>query len=169
MAGYYSNQDKIMKIQDQVCTFEQAMKLKEFGISFNLGNYYWEKKVFDNPTGFGIYFHFEKPVPISAERLPNMAPAFTVAELGIMLGHGHPSWQFVDPVDGRQLFIATRISPNNPQAKEINYILSMNTYTCCDRYEKTEAQARAQLLLGYMKAEAPGFSVAEINERLKNY
>lgn len=75
-----------MKLQIQVCSFEQGLKLRKLGIDYKQANYYWERKEFDEPKGFGIYFHFQKPHILGDEHKPNFSPAFTVAELGAMLG-----------------------------------------------------------------------------------
>jgi len=158
-----------MKIQKQVCTFEQGLKLKELGVNYKEANFYWEKKIFDEPKGFGIYFHFQKPHVLGDEHKPNFVPAFTVAELGIMLGEGHPSWQFEHSVSKKQLFIVTRIGPNDPLARykyKNSDLIPMNTYEAFDRYKSNEAEARAELLIASINCEVPGFRITEINERL---
>lgn len=69
-----------MKIENQVCTFEQGFKLEQLGITAEPQNYW----VFDGgmkwkvtPTG---YFYKE-------EEGIEYCPAFSVAELGVMLPH----------------------------------------------------------------------------------
>jgi hypothetical protein len=97
--------------------------------------------------------------------------AFTVAELGIMLGDGHPSWRFQHPAEDKKLFICTRIGPNDPNVEFTHKraeLLPMNTYSGFDRYNATEAESRADLLIAYLTVGVPGFTVEEVNERLKN-
>lgn len=154
-----------MKLQNQVSTSDQSFELKDLGVKQELGNYAWQKF----PKGYG--FHFQKPIAIPADKIKDIASAFTVAELGIMLGEGHPSWQFEHPETKAMLFIVTRIGPNDPLARykyKNSDLIPMNTYEAFDRYQPTEAGARAALLIASIKCEVPGFTIAEINERLQN-
>jgi len=67
-----------MKLQHQVCTSEQAFKLKELGITQKGANFAWQT------FPAGAAFHFQYPI-IYADKAHEYAAAFTLAELGIML------------------------------------------------------------------------------------
>lgn len=80
-----------MKIENQICTLEQAKKLKELGVQQD-GLFTW-CVVCPDPTGEKGYYHpfycdDNSPVAINSEAI---ASAFTVAELGsFMLGYEMP-------------------------------------------------------------------------------
>lgn len=152
-----------MKIQDQVCTLEQANKLRELGV---------EQK------GYFVYRHWRGNGNIILSKLaskyndypknrrqvsPNvLASAFTVAELGVMLGEGCPSWQFKNTNDKSEIWIATRIGPNNTEDREVQ----INTYASFDRFGSTQAEALATLLISCIECNVPGFLTEEVNNRL---
>lgn len=85
-----------MKLEDQVCTLEQAKKLKELGIkSDSLWKWIYPAKPEMISTTYGIYYH-EQAMDIIEDNEGNEfdhaeVPAYTVAELGVALG---PNWEY---------------------------------------------------------------------------
>ena len=147
-----------MDLLKQYCSAEQAFKLKELGIIDSEPSYFFQE--IRSP---GKYVLSRKLLNV----MQPFAIAYSVSELGVMLGKGFPSWQFTHPETGEDTWIATRLAPNNPQAEHKQHILPMNTYTCCDRYRPTEADVRATLLIACIEVGMESFSLEEVNERLK--
>lgn len=160
-----------MRIEDQVCTIKQSRTLKELGISQDCESFAF---VADDPAKtpelvFASGYNWSDYPGYAG--WPFITRAFTVAELGIMLGDGHPSWRFQHPGTGEKLFICTRIGPNDPNVEFTHKraeLLPMNTYSSFDRYNATEAESRADLLIACLRVGVPGFTVSDVNERLKN-
>jgi hypothetical protein len=76
-----------MKLKDQVCTLEQAKKLKELGVD-QRSLWYWEVLKLTGVEGVAkerITVRFNIGHPISSGVVEQQYSAFTVAELGIML------------------------------------------------------------------------------------
>lgn len=83
-----------MKLQDQVCTLEQAKRLKELGIRQDASHAAWLRNECHGKTEFWCW-------PVEAQGISNRGysspakgclegfSAFTVAELGVMLPHGY--------------------------------------------------------------------------------
>lgn len=127
-----------MKIENQVCTLEQAQKLKEFGVeqvsafSYNKEGKLWAPHYNDMPLAWSAH-----------------TAAFTVAELGVLL----PSELYTQ-------YTGSSPSRNAPwewvddHGKE-----AMGIYD-------TEAQARAALLIRLL--EAGDIQTEDCNERLKS-
>lgn len=65
-----------MKLQDQVCTLEQAKKLKEFGVA-QKGYFQWQETTNSEP--------YVNHTVFGESTNENEYAAFTVAELGVML------------------------------------------------------------------------------------
>lgn len=146
-----------MKPSNQFCSLEQAKKLNELKINQTDAFYYfqWDVLMAESKVDFGD---------------PKYA-AFSVAELGAMLGKGYPSWQFKHPKEDKLVWICTRIGPNEPnfeQKYRKSELIPMYTYEVCDRYADTEVQARAALLIICIEVGMDGFTIEEVNERLKN-
>lgn len=136
-----------MKIEDQVCSLEQAKKLKELGIEQNT-EFTWVC-VMPDPVGEQWYY-----VPAARhdtrkeiENAENLAAAFTVAELGVML----------------PLYYSSYVSDN----RKSWYCLKDGTQEDYSKYEftesKTEAQARALMLIHLLENE---IEAEEVNSRL---
>lgn len=117
----------MMKLQDQVCTLEQAKKLKELGVS-QTGRYSW--------FGFEDKYWVQTTKPVGDEKLSysadleryKIASAFTVAELGVMLPLVCNTYRMTD---GKWVVL---FSPKEHYARKSKY---------CD----TEAESRADMLL----------------------
>jgi hypothetical protein len=139
-----------MNIENQVCTLEQAQKLKELGIAQNMCYFYWERcpleqrhtvKPFDDVIDSNLIG--------SGNELPVTAfSAFTVAEMGVLLP-GHI---------GADLDIAMDIENFNDQF----YVCYPSIKTV---WGDTEAEARANMLI-YM-IETGKLTDQEINQRLQ--
>lgn len=75
-----------MDTENQVCTLEQAQKLKDLGV-LQSSTWYWEKMkepVMEDCARKRLQVYFNLGYLISTERVFS---AFTVAELGVMLCH----------------------------------------------------------------------------------
>lgn len=160
-----------MKLENQICTIEQARKLRELGIIQDSLFYH-----FPNPNIESIRRKYDIPEYniVSGSMYPhkqfknirtlvidglfeNTYSAFTVAELSVMLGDFYPSWSF----NCGKKWIATKI--NKDDIKDGLHILTADAF---DRFADTQAQALATLLIsvietGFMKVE-------DINQRLLN-
>lgn len=128
-----------MKIENQVCTLEQAKRLKELGIT---------KISENNEDESGFYYVNDDSLQFYSREdgFPSMSckAAFTVAELGIMLGI--------------LLEFVHRLTDT--------YVWYWNT-TITDGIDyKHEAEARAALLIYLLETNV--ISPDEVNERLKN-
>lgn len=140
-----------MKIEDQVCTLEQAKRLKEFGIS---------------PIGFFVHdeIPFEAGRSFVRQRVDGNFNytgnpcAWTVAELGEMLPQYYPSWRF--PVASGEMWVATVICSPKPEG-----IDNIHTASEFDRFSKTQAEALATLLIALIETEV--ITAAEVNDRLQ--
>lgn len=87
-----------MKIENQVCSMEQAKKFKEFGIVQDKSIYTWTVYCPD-PTGEKYYYIVMDENHPDAEHAEVLATAFTVSELGAMIGKGTKAaelhWQWL--------------------------------------------------------------------------
>lgn len=138
-----------MLIENQLPTLDQSIKLKELGVD-QTSLFYWQKAkspVHKESVMFGWTSNA-------------VCSAFTVSELGSMLGVSYTSWQFKNQKSEDMIWIATRIAPN----KKADF--SISTYESFDRIGSTEAEARAKLLISCIEAKVPGFTIEEINRRL---
>lgn len=159
-----------MKIEDQVCSLQQSRKLKELGV-VQEGQFFWGNDLTKSKPK--MILHSKSDV------LMNMAiidkyiipkvnikhwlkekkflVAFSVAELGVMLPEHYPSWRFT--FKKRLKWITTVILKDN--VKDGKTIKTANEF---DRYEETEAQSRATLLIALLENEV--IKVADVNKRL---
>ncbi|MCD8178069.1 MAG: hypothetical protein LUE98_11855 [Tannerellaceae bacterium] len=140
-----------MNPQNQYCTPEQSKELAEFGVSDKAAARFtscagceqhcdMRSDEFLVPVFNGMVTHdecFEKQLP-----------AWSVAELGVMLGE-------------RANTVQTRYVPDN-KTKRKPYGVFLNNY----KTFPTEAQARAAALLWYLKEGI--LTAKEVNERLVN-
>ena len=67
-----------MKLQDQVCTLDQAKKLVEFGVGCNSHFCYWNNKLTETEKAKSSYKKHNM-------EMIKCFPAYTVAELGVLL------------------------------------------------------------------------------------
>ncbi|HYE53689.1 MAG TPA: hypothetical protein VD996_02560 [Chitinophagaceae bacterium] len=82
-----------MNIEKQVCTLEQAKKLKELGVAQETAVWYWSRYYVQDIDDF------VESVNLGIMDLNGDYAAFTAAELGMMLGSGQNHIQ--RSVDGR--------------------------------------------------------------------
>jgi len=126
-----------MKLQDQVCTLAQAKRLKELRVIGGLFTFYG-----DEYRPYELEWTGE-PEAMAGYEWEETYPAFTVAELGVMLGN--------------HLSGITVVHSNAHEAIG-NAILNGGGA------EGTEAQARAALLIHLL--ETGEISVSEVNKRI---
>ncbi len=160
-----------MELKGQCCSVEQAKKLKELGVIQDSLFYH-----FPNPNTDEIKKKNKLPdynIRLGHEYLPNQInciktmvltegfqntfSAFTVAELGIMLPEYYPSWRF--KINSKIKWITTVITKN--KIKDGKTITTINEF---DRYELTEAQARASLLIDLLINSV--IKIKHVNNRL---
>lgn len=142
-----------MKLQDQVCSIEQAKTLKELGVEQDSIFYYDAR--YDEPSLFmpsywsyrkrGILVE-EKEATADLRQKGLLIAAFTVAELGVMLPPGYETmyctndgWRGFD-LDGKDM--------------------------CDSATYDTEAHARAEMLIHLLLTKA--ITAAEVNGRLNS-
>lgn len=142
-----------MKLENQICTLDQARKLKALGITQQSHFYY---------TGFeDIYCMVDKPefcqgeghsgqgkATISLLKNGACASAFTVAELMAMLPKNFATWRFRAPLSGNDMYICTLIVSNEELGSEKNF----TTNPRVDEYCNTQAEALAAMLIKYLRA-----------------
>lgn len=138
-----------MKIQDQVCTIEQAKRFKELGIAQE-SLFYFNWLITGHEHGIPIQFG----KIMESEYLSNwqQISAFTVAELGIMLPENVSCFRS----DGKfEINVHKGLYPM-PQIQDgFNYFVVKGD---------TEAEARAAMLIFLMKERL--VSASQINEAL---
>jgi hypothetical protein len=166
-----------MKLMNQVCTLEQAKRLKELGVSQD-SLYSWcgdeTKRLMDNgKAGMAVsdWVYIDLTIPPNNQELdhrsmvPNAKPfaaAYNVAELGAMLPGKFQYMDFECFVDSVKY------------CKEYKWIAGVHTVWAHDRPvvakkyfpANTEAQARAAMLIALLETEA--IKVEEVNNRLLN-
>lgn len=157
-----------MKIENQVCSLEQAKRLKELGITQE-SYFSWcgdeTQRLWDNgKDGLAVsdWVYVSETIPLNnqeadhREMVPSAKPfaaAYTVAELGAMI---------------QQIGVYTSVNTvlmgwavhhvNGYKDYELRQPGNLNTY-------KTEAEARATILIELL--EDRKISAEEVNERLK--
>ena len=143
-----------MKLQDQVCTLEQAKILNDLGIKQGVSVFFFDtgskNKILIN-TGFEKeltgFFNFQ-----------TCFSAFTVAELGVMLPQDEDEndegpWYSL-PDKGVDII-----------GFSVKKYLDSHYEGPCEIVYKTEAQARAAMLIYLLEADI--ITVKEVNERLQ--
>lgn len=152
-----------MKIEDQICTAEQAKKLKELGID-------QKSSYFKFLYGFwGKSLKQRTWTPITIDNKTFVAPsrilaAFTVAELGIML----PGQITTTVLDAPGLILDLHFGIDGCSYKGYS---ALTSYIFWGEYEgkikfPTEAQGRAAMLIWVLENKL--VTVGGINENLKN-
>jgi hypothetical protein len=156
-----------MKLQDQVCTLEQAKRLKELGVRQDVSHAAWLRNECHGETEFWCW-------PVEAQGISNRGyssprngclegfSAFTVAELGMMLPH--PDGMF-------ELGGFNHPSDFDPTAKDGKPWYCMWEYDT-DKYGMkrqlfegaTEAEARAAILIYFLEINL--IQSEEVNARL---
>lgn len=131
-----------MNIEQQVCTLKQAKKLKDLGVSGNSA-FRWNQNLYQNVGDIneGVWSIWYNPMPIISD---NQLPAFSVAELGVMLPDYYESHKAGN-----------------------GWCWYSGPLEIDDQFETgdTEAAARAALLISLL---SNGFiSVDDVNNRLK--
>lgn len=138
-----------MKLQDQVCTLEQAKKLKELGVKQRVSAFTWRTYKHGSIDSEVVFGNFMEP-----EDFPNLIPfdAFTVAELGIML----PEY-----TETEKRFGSAGLRLNTGGV----YWRCRNTnFDGVQKDGITEAQSKAEQLIQLL--ENNSITVEEVNERL---
>lgn len=154
-----------MKLQDQVCTLEQAKKLKELGVDQS-SLFSWcgdeTNRLMDGGAsgieyGKWVFVNTTKPANNQEEDHRDLVPsakpfaaAFTVAELGVMLPAGYCSGNGI--VSGKTKWCA----------KAKSNVWFDDTIT--ETVEGTEAQARAEMLMYLLGNKI--ITSEEVNSRL---
>jgi hypothetical protein len=126
-----------MKIKDQVCTPEQAIKLKALGIDQRATYYH---------TVLGDILHPGYLPSDVKDQGGLLGAAYTVAELGMMLPAGYDTMRFTDIQD-----------------HWFGYDTSGDTYPSDEAYD-TEAEARGAMLV--LLLENKTITAEDVNYRL---
>lgn len=137
-----------MKIENQVCTKEQGLRLEQLGIAHK--SIFCYCRISTSPEDS---YDDLLPTDWNLEGLPDSAttwtaPAFTVAELGVMLSYYYPSYQSTGIIN----FYCSYLEDGKMQG-----------YTGVG---DTEAQARAAMLIYLL--ENNQVTTEEVNKRLIN-
>ncbi len=138
-----------MKIENQVCPFEHAKRLKKLGVMQESLHYYSEKFgiVTKTRSGFAIVESMQPGAPDLLKEditLNEYYAAFTVAELGIALPYSINS--------------AAMIIENGNDIKYVSYPRIKTTFGT------TEAQARANMLIWLLDNKY--ITADEVNRRV---
>jgi hypothetical protein len=158
-----------MKLQDQVCTLEQAEKLKELGVSQsgtfwyadgNPGEIFCVRKgdTFKQ-AGWGPVGEPTKPYPNKL----SVTSAFTVAELGVMCHDDHDVYDASVYYSNHLGCWMWQIMEQMLDEFEGNGIPWKVTHSDHGEYDY-EAEARAAMLIYCIENNL--FTVEEVNERL---
>ncbi|MEZ2446076.1 hypothetical protein AB6805_30380 [Chitinophaga sp. RCC_12] len=149
-----------MKLENQVCSLEQAKILKELGVSQTSLLYYvgnCEKEASQNIQNSFGYDWSDHPC---YEGMPIKYAAFTVAELGAMLPATHFSPYMIGVSPRVNSVCVTGNGPSEYWHTEING----NVFGAFS----TEATGKSQLLIHCIENKFIGCSIEEINKRLQN-
>lgn len=120
-----------MKLEDQVCNLQLSKRLNELGVRQESLFYWWRhKSLLDEDWLLDTTYRKE---PLGHENLQNFIciSAFTVAELGIMIDN--------------DFFLPHKL--NNDHWFMDDEIISLRKKWQPEIYEKTEANARAKMLI----------------------
>ena len=134
-----------MKLEDQVCTFEQSLKLAELGVALPT-TFYWSAKGKDrsDPAAFKLTIKEEND-----ETADTCYSAFTTAELGILL-------PYELNLEDEDLYIQGTIGNRRGEFYYIWFQSSLDNvewelFPAIER--DTEAQARADALIWLIENE----------------
>lgn len=135
-----------MKLQNQCCTRQQGERLEELGVKGTpMFCHCYVSVDSENSTVAILPTGFELNIPDLGTTW--IAPAFTVAELGVMLPTGYDTMR-----------ISTKVEATMWQG----YDLEGNEFT--EEPFNTEAECRAAMLINLIETEA--VTVEEVNARL---
>ena len=140
-----------MKLENQVCTKKQAIRLKELGIKQE-SHFYWDEHPLESVT---IMAYYKKDFSYEI-----VASAFNVAELGAMLAAGIVQDYKEKPKYGIQINKCPQWLDND--RKWIIYLAGDSHYTMSDN----EAECRANMLIYLL--ENNHITPEEVNQRLLN-
>lgn len=150
-----------MNIKNQVCTSVQGKKLADLGISTD-SIYFSHCVIMPDILGeitlFEVLHKDEDPKTL----VEHIAPAFTSAELSVMLGNFMPSWSFKSEEDNSIIWVTSSIEDDGIE-KPDDCIKICDAF---DRYGSTEAESKAKLLIDLIENEIEGYSIDEVNKRL---
>lgn len=132
-----------MKIENQVCTLEQAKKLKELDVRpYSMWVWVPPFPVFNSETRLVLIGEFQNALKSSilseeAKKLVDSYPAFTVAELGVMLPNYYEShkgamddtWYCVMLEGGDGEYFAIEKTESEARADVLIYLLENNLTT----------------------------------------
>lgn len=144
-----------MKLESQVCTLEQAKRLKELGIIQNDGLIQWVEHEGHPPLLFdfnGICLAGDDTKPIYESEFIGCWTAFTVAELGVMLPNDRQPESRVLLLKKEDNRYMLYLSSNGAELLRMDF--------------DTEAEARAAALITLIGSSK--LTAAECNERLRN-
>lgn len=142
-----------MKLQDQVCTLEQAKRLKELGIEYDA---YFYHDVHDGMGG--EQKKGESSIRDHLQRSSMSYPAFTAAELGVML----PEYLSIDSY--RMHVHSYKQEQNNSPALWTITMGKSSDKEVPDFDSHKEAQARAAMLIYLLENKLT--TAEECNKRL---
>lgn len=155
-----------MKLQDQVCTLEQAKRLKDLGVK-QKSLFYWHPSF--EPPVFGEKWttvagkQYQKSLVCNDKK--GSASAFSVAELGVMLPRYYPAWRCLEEGGQNEFWIATIIGQPEGYEREKEDVYDIRTVAAFDRYGKTQAEAQASLLISLLETKT--ITAEEVNKRLE--
>lgn len=139
-----------MKIENQVCTLEQAKRLQELGVDAESVYYFSPWEYFDGETLFigqkcdkGFFHCLDGEVETFTAK--EVYPAFTVAELGLMLPAGYDTMQTT--AEGWRCYDTN----GNDVVKDFIYA--------------TESECRAAAVIHLLESNLT--TVQEVNSKLK--
>ena len=141
-----------MKIENQVCTLEQAKKLKELGVTAE--PLFWYVIDIDPITPLDIIQKWQHSNFDQCEKYS----AFTVAELGVML----PDGKTIDP-EYTQIVTCRSYSDSSLYVCFCERVIGDNEPTI-EQFGDTEAEARADMLIYLLENHLT--TPEEVNKRL---
>jgi hypothetical protein len=154
-----------MKLQDQVCSLEQAKKLKELGILQTSSHFQWvgdENHIPEGETSPWVWVDTTAAVNSLQQdhrdniELKFIASAFTVAEIGMMLPDNYGTWLTSSSKSGDRVFSTFQWTPIMDHPK-----VTANVTTATPAF-KSEAFARAELLIWLLEKQA--LTISKINQ-----
>lgn len=148
-----------MKLSDQVCTREQAQRLKELGVDGD-SLFAWEQSGLPGEWRVTYPSEYARETKTLYPAEIKWIPAWTAGELSMALGNYYLSWQFPVPGQNKNLWIATVICGPKPEG-----IDNIHTAHEFDRTGETQAEALAILLIAVLTTGAE--KVEDVNKRLK--
>jgi len=161
-----------MKIEEQVCTLEQAKKLKELGVTYTDANYcYLENSgggIEFGDVGFMFQHHCDDyqisvhPQGFDESFKEQSWPAFTVAELGVMLPHRYQSQRLDENTINLHKFTHWCIDTDFNSECEVCSECATNIVH--EAKGNSEAEARAAMLIYLLENNL--ITPEEVNNRL---